>query len=244
MRHLVILAVVLLSIAAAAPVRAQVYDEATIDAHLRELYKYHGDRLFKWDRPIRYIVAGFESEATTQLVRDQFAYLRDLTGLDIRDAEEAGEQGNFVMIFSDSYGDLAEIKTVKTIFGRDGQSVPEFRAMLEDRHRDRIDTTITKRSEYAIGFYAIMADPTRIKDELFTAHQLDIIAIGLTQTVKSAVMKPSLWNSSEGRSPLTRLPSIDEAYLRALYSPAILSGIPMDVAIPKLAAAIAADLNN
>lgn len=244
MRRFIFVAIALFLAAAPVVSRAQVYDEATIEAHLQEIYELNGERMLKWDRPIRYIVAGFDSAATKQLVVDQFTYLGELTELDIRSAEETGEKGNFLLVFSDDYAALAELPTLRAVFGREDQSDAEYRAMLEELDREQVSRAVTNRTEEALTFHARLVNPSAWKDDVFISRVLRLIVQGLTQAGTSQRIEPSVFNVPATLGPMSRLPSFDEAYLRALYSPAILSGIPKDVAIRKMTAAIAADLNN
>jgi hypothetical protein len=235
---------VLASLATLGPATAQVYEQATVEAHLREIYRDHGDRLLKWEGPIHYMVAGLESEATKRLIDDRFAYLRDLTGLDIQNAVTAGRKGNFILIFADPYTGLAELQSVRAIFGDEGQSDADYRSMLEELERERHSRVITKRSADAIVFHALLANPTFWKNELFTSLLLRFLVFGLTHTATSEEIQPSMFNAVGGRRPMAQLPSIDEIYLKNLYRGSVRSATPTDQGVRHLAASITFDLNN
>jgi hypothetical protein len=243
-RILSVLVFVLASLVTLGPATAQTYDQATVEAHLREMYKDHGDRLFKWKGQIHYRVAGLESEATKRLVDDQFAYLRDLTGLDIQNAATTGRKGNFIFIFAGRYTGLADLKSVRAIFGDEGQSDAGYRSMLEELERDGRSRSITKSSADAIVFHALLTNPNSWKDELFTSLVLRFIAFGLTHTGTSEEIQLSMFNALAGLRPMARLPSIDEIYLRNLYRGDVRSATPTNQGIRHLAATITFDLNN
>ena len=224
------------------PVKAQSFDQATVAAHLQEMYRQHGDRLYKWKGPIYYIAAGFESEATNRLIEKQFAYFRDLTGLDIQNAMEAGRKGNFVLVFADPLTSIADLKTIRAVFGKEGQSDADYRKMLEELDRDGVSRSITKRTKDAIAFYAQLTNPASWKDDEIASRVFKLIAGGLTQAHSSDTIRPSIFNTDGGFEPKSRLPTIDELYLRNLYSDSIAPGQTLERGLDRLSAAITFDL--
>lgn len=244
MRRIIVLAVIIAGMLLPGAAAAQTYDQAAVEAHLREMYRHHGDRLFKWKRPVHYLVLGLESEATQQLIDTHFAYLRDLTGLDIQRADRAEQNGNFILVFADPLSSIADLKTLRPLFGSEGQSDADYRSMLEGLDRDAAARTITKRTEDAIAQYALLINPGAWKEEVVSDALLTYIVIGLTQTVSSDEISPSIWNAGYGAHPISRLPSIDELYLKNLYRGGPQSGVPIELGIRHLAAAIAFDLNS
>ncbi len=229
----------------AAPMaKSESYDVSEIENHLREIYKYHGDALFRWQRPIYYIVAGLESEATKQLVDDQFAYLSELTGLDIQEADPAEANGNFLLVFASPMAQIAEVKSLRAIFGEAGESDAEYRERLEDLDKYGRQSRTIKRTSESIAFFAVLTDPTSWKEELVGAHFLRLIVQGLTQTSASDRIRPSVLNAVNTLQPSTRLPSFDEAYLKALYGERAKSDRTMEESLRELALATALELNN
>ena len=222
----------------------QGLSRSEIENHLREIYKRHGDRLAIWKQPVRYSVVGLKRQETKQLLDRQFAYLRDLTGLDIQEADPTDPNMNFILVFASPMAGMADAKILRPIFGEEGQSDAEYRESLEELDR----AGLQRRSfgvDYsdALAFFAVLTDPTGWKSEQVSVRFLQLIVQGLTQTTGSDHIRPSVFNTYEVLQPASRLPSVDEAYLKVLYGGTFISGMLIDEAIPELAAAVSSELN-
>jgi len=241
-RLIAILAVMTAGILLPSAAPAQNYDEATVKAHLVALYQHNGPRLFKWKRPIRYIVTGLESETTKQLVEGQFAYIRDLTGLDIQKADPAKKNGNFLLLFASPLASIAHLENVRAVFGRGGQSDTDYFTMLKELDRDGLSRSVTKKTSDAIVFHAALINPTSWDEKLIVKRVLKYVVGGLTEAGSSDVIRPSIFNADVGADPISRLPTIDEFFLRNFYRQSITSGQPLERGLDRLAAAISFDL--
>lgn len=223
----------------------QALDQREIEAHLAQMYQGHGEVLLTWKRPIYYIVAGLDKEQELKRSLDyHFTYLAALTGLEIQEADPTESKGNFILVFANPISQIAPLKTLRSIFGEDSQSDAEYLAMLEDMERRQSTKFVTNRTEDSILFTAVLANPTSWDYDLVSTQILQLIVVGLTKTDPSNKIRPSIWNSVDNLKPINRLPSIDEAYLRALHRRTVESGVPIEDGIRDLAAAIASNLKN
>lgn len=222
--------------------KASPIDEAQVEAHLQHIYRYHGKTLFRWQRPVRYIVTGL-SEQEQSLIDRYFGYVRDLTGLDIERANPSKAEANFFLVFSNPIAQIAELNSLRAVFGRQNQTDDDYRRMLEGLDRDGTFQENVRRSNDSILQYGVLTNPTLWERELLDTWLLKLIVRGLTDASASGKMRPSVWSPGKDLEPMTRLPAIDEAFLKALYRGNIRTGTPVKKAIRELVSAISSDLN-
>lgn len=231
------------SIVFPAPASGQGPSRSEIEAHLREIYKGYGHKLEIWKQPVRYSVVGLKRQETKQIVDRQFAYLRDLTGLEIKEADPTDPNRNFILVFASPMAGIADIEVLRPIFGKEGQSDAEYRESLEELDRDELQLrSFGVDHSGSLAFFAVLADPTEWKSNQITVRFLQLIVQGLTQATGSDRIRPSIFNTYEVLRPASRLPSVDEAYLKILYGGTFASGMPIDEVLPNLASAVASEL--
>src|SRR5690606_20145756 len=122
-----------------------------------------------------------------------------------QNAATAGRPANFILIVADPYVDLSDKEWIRSIFGREGQTDADYRAMLAEMDSQRLSRSITKNTADAIAFYAHLTNPTEWEDDLIIARILQIIVHGLTDTGPSDRIGPSIANSGASRRAISRL---------------------------------------
>ncbi len=244
-RRLALTALLTSALFATSVAKGQAIDEAEIEAHLRQMYLGHGERLLTWKRPIHYIVVGLEREQELKRTLDNhFAYVAALTGLSIQEADPTASKTNFILVFANPIPQIAPLKELKPLFGEAGQSDEGYLRMLESLERLQRTKFVTRTNDDSILLSAVLANPTSWDYELVGTRILQLIVAGLTKTELSNQISPSVWNSVDSLEPISRLPAIDEAYLRTLHRGTIKSGVPIKDGLRDLATAIASKLRN
>ena len=138
---------------------------------------------------------------------------------------------------------------MRSIFRSDGQSDAEFLKTLQDLDRDDLSRAVTKKSEKAILFHGALINPTSWDADELVTRVLSYVVDGLTGVGQSDVITPSVFNTDPLINSISRLPTIDELYLRNLYANlrhphgyGIASGLPLKQGLDRLTVAISFDL--
>ncbi len=238
----------LFSVTAQKPATAEIYKEASVRRHVEKLLEGVPPPFGKWGVPILYGYAGIEDKHILQLVSDRMAYFRRLTQHQISPAKlkDKNRKLNFLMIESEQYEDLLKNDNAYKQLAEPGESREEFAEKLKAADAD---TQFAKR--YAKRFIDenrnvkafILLDKLSNHEDNVPNGLLKIITDGLIDANQSDEIVPSIFNSREPNKGyfaknVNRLPLIDEAFIRIIYTAEYNQDEPQEIIVSKIASQV------
>lgn len=198
----------------------------------------------KWNKPIRYYYGAFPREADRAWFEATMRYFAELTGPTVERSEEVREDVDLWLIFTNDFKTQMSAGVLRRTFQEEGESDAAFEARVASvpatgagmRKMGTVDDTVGSYVAVINAAAVPEADiPGLVMKEIFRAFTFSDGSDG------SDAIRPSVANTELLPRP-DRLPSIDEAFLRALYSEDIRHGMPLREAVPRIALHIYRDL--
>ncbi len=229
------------------------------------------DQVFvRWERPVRYYVQGLEHDpALMKLFEEQVAKIAKYTGLDIARHDDlyleyrdearndrakwpGGLSTNAAFFFSSdmeaSFKDPNVVKVLKA-FRADPRAEYLRWKKENDKEEYRGKLLIQKYGflKKGLGFYFLLRDTSHLKnDNKYSTNIKPRVlqdAYGMATRLYSSSIVSSLLNVGAYKNGIHDLTEFDKAFLKALYSPAVKSGMSKQLAASALATSIMRDLD-
>lgn len=197
-------------------------DKHDIRKHVDALLKDHPSTgVHKWQGTVPFMVIGAITPEELGYLESKTAYLNELIGDSVQfQRTDDLNSAKLFFIFADEMGDLADKKLIISLLRSTGQSQADFRRSLRDPDtymRGRFGST-----DGRLGAAAVIAEMKGLSADQRQSRIFQAAFNLVIGTVARSDHRPSIVDKPPGRTIVTdRLPSLDEAFVAALYSPRV-----------------------
>ena len=227
------------------PLDAAAVSENDVRRHVEALLENHpSGEVRKWQGKLPYIVIGMITEEELGFLIEKMAYLNQVIGRSVEVERTVDPNAaKLFFIFSDYLADWADKNLVISLLKGNNESLADFQRRLR-----KPETFMIGRfgsTDGKLEGAAILTEMKGLTEGNRQSRIFEAAFDGVIGTVARSDIRPSIVDKPPRRTKATdRLPTLDEAFLRALYTPQITLGMERQAAEQAITRLIVEDLGS